>query len=91
MKTPGMNPIRMPTYSLLSRKASRAEYLNTMLKDEKSFGAFKRNLLVTATTHSCGEILEGEYMPRYNVDSQVTGFYPSPKSFWSYTHVNRCQ
>ena len=21
----------------------------------------------------------------------VTGFYPSPKSFWSCTHVNRCQ
>ena len=22
---------------------------------------------------------------------QLTGFYPSPKSFWSCTHVNSCQ
>ena len=42
----------------------------TILKDEKYFEAFKRNLLVTATTHSCEEILEGDYMPGYDDDSQ---------------------
>ena len=25
------------------------------------------------------------------VDLPLTGFYPSPKSFWSCTHVNSCQ
>ena len=30
----------------------------TILKDENYFEAFKRNLLVTATTHGCEEILE---------------------------------
>ena len=25
------------------------------------------------------------------VDWGVTGFYPSPKSFWSCAHVNSCQ
>ena len=39
----------------------------TILKDEKYFEAFKRNLLVTATTH---EILEGDYRPGYDDDSQ---------------------
>ena len=39
-----------------------------MLKDEKYFEAFKRNLLVTATTHE--EILEGDYMNGYDDDSQ---------------------
>ena len=42
----------------------------TILKDEKYFEAFNRNLLVTATTHSCEEILEGEYLPGYDNDSQ---------------------
>ena len=41
-----------------------------MLKDEKYFEAFKRNLLVTATTHGCEEILEGGYMLGYDDDSQ---------------------
>ena len=30
----------------------------TILKDEKYFEAFKMNLLVTATTHSCEEVLD---------------------------------
>ena len=41
-----------------------------MLKDEKYFEAIKRNLLVTATTHDCEEILKGDYKPENNVDSQ---------------------
>ena len=35
----------------------------TTLKDEKYFEAFKRNLLVTATTNGCEEIVEGDYKP----------------------------
>ena len=42
----------------------------TMLKDENYFEAFKRNLLATATAHGCKEILEGDYMPGYDEDSQ---------------------
>ena len=34
------------------------------------FEAFKRNLLVTAMAHGCEEILEGDYMPGYDDDSQ---------------------
>ena len=41
-----------------------------MLKDDKYFEAFKRNLLVTATTHGGEEILERDYMPGYDDDSQ---------------------
>ena len=41
-----------------------------MLKDEKYFDAFKRNLLVTVTTHGCEEILEGDYKPGNDDDSQ---------------------
>ena len=26
-----------------------------------------------------------------NAGADITGFYPSPKSFWSCTHVNSCQ
>ena len=43
----------------------------TILKDKKYFEAFKRNLLVTATTHGSEEILEGDYMPRNDDDSQA--------------------
>ena len=50
----------------IKREASQC----TILKDEKYFEAFKRNLLVTATTHGCEEILEGDYMPGYDDDSQ---------------------
>ena len=40
-----------------------------MLKDEKYFKAFKRNLLVTATTRGCEEILEGDYLSECDDDS----------------------
>ena len=42
----------------------------TTLKDEKYFEAFKRNLLVTATTHGCEEVVEPGYLSRYDDDSQ---------------------
>ena len=42
----------------------------TILKDEKYLEAFKRNLLVTATTHDCEEILDGNDKPERNNDSK---------------------
>ena len=42
----------------------------TILTDEKYFEAFKSNLLVTATTHDCEEILDGNYKPENNDDSK---------------------
>ena len=60
------------SYQLLAFKKKHqegsAQY--TMLKDEKYFEDVKRNFLVTATTHGCEEILEGDYMPGYDDDSQ---------------------
>ena len=41
-----------------------------ILKDEKYFEAFRRNLLVTATTHICEEVLDPHYMPGHDEDSQ---------------------
>ena len=41
----------------------------TILKDEKYFEAFKRNLLVTVITHDCEELLGGNYKPENNNDS----------------------
>ena len=42
----------------------------TILKYEKYFEAFKRNLLVTAITHDCEDILDGNYKPENNTDSK---------------------
>ena len=52
-------------YQLLAFKKSIKRKVSqyTILKDEKYFEAFKRNLLVTATTHDCEEILDGNYKP----------------------------
>ena len=70
-KNPGMDAIRMPISFLQSRKASKREVSQyTILKDEKYFKAFKRNLLVTATTHDCEEILDGNDKPENNNDSK---------------------
>ena len=41
----------------------------TILKDEKYFESFKRNLLVTTTTHSCEEVLDAHYIPGHDEDS----------------------
>ena len=42
----------------------------TILKDEEYFEAFNRNLLVTATTHHCEEVLDVHYMPGNDADGQ---------------------
>ena len=55
---------------LPSRRVSKERYHSTTLKDEKYFEAFKRNLLGTVTTHGCEEVLEVDYMPGYDDDSQ---------------------
>ena len=39
-------------------------------QDEKLFEAFKSNLLVTATAHSCEEVLHPHYIPGQNEDGQ---------------------
>ena len=58
-------------YQLLAFKKSIKREVSqyTILKDEKYFEAFKRNLLVTATTHDCEEILDGNYKPENTRDS----------------------
>ena len=59
-------------YQLLAFKKSIKREVSqyTMLKDEKYFEAFERNLLVTATTHDCEEILKRDYKHEINGDSQ---------------------
>ena len=59
------------TYQLLAFKKSIKREVSqyTILKDENYFEAFKSNLLVTTTTHSCEEVLEGYQMPGYDDDS----------------------
>ena len=59
-------------YQLLVFKKSIKREVSqyTILKDEKYFEAFKRNFLVKATIHVCEEILERDYMPGYDDDSQ---------------------
>ena len=53
------------------KKSIKREVLQyTILKNEKYFEAFKRNLLVTVTTHGCEEMLEGDYIPGYDDVSQ---------------------
>ena len=42
----------------------------TILRDHKCFQALERNLLVTATTHDCEELLDGDYKPDNNIDSK---------------------
>ena len=51
-----------------SIKREASQY--TILKDEKYCEAFEMNLLVTATTHDCEEILDGNYKPENNNDSK---------------------
>ena len=59
-------------YQLLSFKKSIKREVSqyTILKDEKYFEAFKRNFLVTATTHGCEEILDGNHKPENSSDSK---------------------
>ena len=61
----------LPTSSLQEKKSIKREVSQyTILKDERYFEAFKRNLLVTATTHGCEGILNGDYKPENNDDSK---------------------
>ena len=57
-------------YQLLVFKKSIKREVSqyTILKVEKYFEPFKRNLLVTATSHGCEEILDGNYKPENNND-----------------------
>ena len=59
-------------YQLLAFKKSinREVSQYTTLKDEKYFEAFKRYVLVTATTHDCEDILDGSYKLANNNDSK---------------------
>ena len=59
-------------YQLLAFKKSIKSEVSqsTILKVEKYFEAFKRNLMCIATTHGCEEILEGDYMSGYDDDGQ---------------------
>ena len=57
-----------------------------MLKDEKYFEAFKRNLLVTATTPGCEEILNGDYKPE-NTDDNRELF--RQKQYFMYSVFNK--
>ena len=58
----------------------------TMLKQETYFEAFKRNLLVTATTHDCEEILDGNYKPENNSDSKE---HFEQKKYFMYSVFNK--
>ena len=57
-----------------------------MVKDEKYFEAFKRNVLVTATTQGCEEIVEEDYMPGYDDDSQELF---KQKEYYMYSVCNK--
>ena len=70
-KTSGTNS-NQSAYQLFAFKKSIKREVSqyTILKDEKHLEAVKRNLLVTATTHDCEEILDGNYKPENNNDSK---------------------
>ena len=59
-------------YQLLAFKKSIKREVSqyTILNDEKYFEDFQRNPLVTATTHDCEEILDGNYKPENTNDSK---------------------
>ena len=58
----------------------------TILKDEKYFEAFKRNVLVTATTHDCEEILDGNSKPENNNENKE---HFKPKKYFMYRVFNK--
>ena len=65
-----------------SIKIGVSQYI--IVKDEKYFEAFKRNLLATA--HDCEEILNGDYKPKCNDDSQELF---KQKQFFVYSVLNK--
>ena len=58
----------------------------TILSDEKYFEAFRRNFLVTATTHDYEEILDGNYK-RENNDDNKEPF--KQKKYFMYSVFNK--
>ena len=85
-KNPGKTPTRMLTNLLPSRKVSREKSQYTILKDEKYFEAFERNLLVTATTHDCEEILNRDHKPENNADCREL---LKQKQYFMYSAFNK--
>ena len=75
-------------YQLLAFKKSTKREVSqyTVLKDDKYFEALKRNLLVTATTHGCEEILNGKYKPEKTCDSQELF---KQKQYYMYSVFNK--
>ena len=60
----------------------------TFLKDEKYFEAFKRKLLVTATTHDCAEILDGNWMEITNLKIIMKELFKQ-KKYFMYSAFNK--
>ena len=58
----------------------------TILRDEKYFVAFKRNLLVTATTHGCEEVFDWMYRPENTRDDQELF---KQKKYFMYSVLNK--
>ena len=75
-------------YLLLAFKKSikREVSQHTILKYEKYYEAFKRNLLVTATTHDCEEILDENYKLENNNDSKDL---LKQKKYFMYSDFNK--
>ena len=76
------------SYQLLAfKKGIKREVSQyTTLKSEKYFEAFKRTLLVTATTHGCEDILESDYLPVYDDGSQELF---KQKQYFMYSAFNK--
>ena len=66
------NKSNQSAYHLLAFKKSIKREVSqyTIPKDEKYFETSERTLLVTATTHDCEEILDGNSKPENTRDSQ---------------------
>ena len=60
------NAYQLPAF----RKASRGKCHNTYYSKMRSILRLLKGLLVTATTHDCEDILNGDYKPENNADSR---------------------
>ena len=58
----------------------------TILKHEKYYAAFKRNLLVTPAAHDCEDVLDGNYKPEKNNDSKELF---KQKKYFMYSFFNK--
>ena len=70
--TRNVNNNNTATSSLLSFKRAIKRDINDyeILKDEKYFESFKRSLKVTARMHACEEVLDPNYRPASDIESQ---------------------